>query len=552
MRHILTLLLSLLLALSLHGQKVLSTVELEDLQTDEDYIFPYNSWGPNRIFPVQDIDPSLRLDNGQLLFIWKPDKLSSRLRQISCYDLLLNELWSTEFELDRNEEVILLLEHGGGDSAILLTRQNEYFQNRVWIRHRMIALDQGEIKPPQGLEIIEGKFDNEVFLIQSPDRNSFATYFYGHSTQGRSPSVTYEYINMNGQAGEHATRCDRVSFTVYDWMLSTIRRDTLQVPERKNIVMGAVMDNDANFYAFHHQRKNIIGISMSPSDGSEDQLLTFREDVPDLYELEKGIEGHLPPTPGQNQQLYWVITDRKTSGRDRGINRYRVLCFDFQQKEVNTSRQVDINSTLLVAIEKQREAYNLRPLRRFDYYSIRDVIEMPDQSLWLIVQQHLQTEYPSTASPQNPYPKPTDGRIEEMVMFQFDPTGQIRQAVVVPSVQYLRNFEERMGAFYHLRVDTQENQFHIITREAAGEKYRDPDRLFYRRVDLETGLITPRVQIFEGERRNQLWIKAFTTWMTPTILTLMYMEGSEGDAQLISVDLSAEPDVEEDDHSNGR
>lgn len=530
----------LLLSSSLMAQKVLAEVVLEELETDET-IYPYLSWGPNRVFPFLQHDPALRLEDGSYFFVWKPDKISSRLLRYSNYDLLLNERWTKEFELERNEEILGLVESTGGDSLFLLTQQPEYFQNRIQVAYRTVDLKTGEMGQYRLLQIVEGRHGETVFLEFSPDRQRFAIFYLDHPSPRRSPSIDYEFIDAQQRAAWHGYRVGRVCFSVWDRSLKQVRLDTLTVPERKHVLMGCLLDDEANFYAYLHQRKNMLVVAQSPADGSDDLQMVYREEVPDLYDFTEGIEGRTPPAIGAEQKIFWPLAKREPTGRDRGIKSYRLVCFDFAQEAVDDQRHAEITSTLLVAVEKQREAYSLRPLRRFDNYQIQEMLPLPDGSVWLVVQQHMETAYPSVPNPQMAQPTPSEGRAEELVMFYFDPEGVIRQALVVPSVQLMREFEDRIGGFYHLRLDTANRVVHLLTREAAGEKYRDPDRLFYRKIYLDTGLITDRQQVYEGERRRQYWLKGFTEWMTPSILMFMHMEGSEGDAHLISVDLDAPP-----------
>jgi hypothetical protein len=543
MRLLLLLLVGGLLCqpIPIHGQEVLAQLELEDFETDDDNLFPYLNWGPSRLFPFITLDPALRLSDGTLAQLWRPDKLSSRLRCISRYDLLLDEKWTTEFELDRGEDIWACLEYSP-DTLVILSLQQEYFQNRFLVKTRMVNVATGKVSAPNLLEVVDERSVSTLFFTQSRDGGSFAVYYFTHQSTWQRASVDYEYIDRHRRAGYRVYRASEVHFSVYDHRLERLRQDRMSLPDRRHVLLGCFLGEDASFFAYLHQRKQALKILRSPSTGPV-QTLAYQdgEDLPQMHELEEGYEGHLPPALGRQNRVYWTIAERDTRGRDRGTKSYTVLCFDFEREEVDRRRRVEITSSLLVAVEKQREAYQLRPLKRFDEYSIRDVFEMPDGSVWLVVQQYKQTEYPQINAPSSNAIQGAEERIEEMVLFAFDPAGAIQQALIVPTVQYLRSYEDRLGAFYHMYIDSSEKVMHLLPREAAGEKFRDPDRLYHRRIDMESGLISPRQLFFEGERRRQYWPAAYTTWITPSILTFICLDGENGKAYLVSVDVDAEP-----------
>ena len=536
------LLIGLGLGGSVSAQAVLASQKMKDFEADESDLFPYESLGPNGIYPFLTFDPALKLSDGSFFMIWKPNKISSRLFRVSRYDLLLNNDWEVEFELDRNEDVLAVFEHPKTQEVLVLSLQQEFFQRRFIFRSRRVDMSDGKVSAPAILEIIENRQVEDVFLQWAPDRQSFALYQLQNLSSLRPVSLEYDYVDQNQELGYRAYRCESIHFTVYQTDLSVVREGMMPVPDRKHVLLGCLLDNDENFYAYLHQRKTSFKVVQSHHETDEVRTLELLDEAPELMDLGDGEHAQLPLSVGNEERIYWALADLKRRGFDRGIRSYQVVCFDFKNELVDQSREVPVNSTLLVAVEKQRAAYRLRPIRRFDNYQIREVIEMPDKSVWLMVQQYISSDLPGTPGPDYPYPRPMEERVEEIVMFQFDSLGEIQKALVVPSTQYLRGYVARLGGFFQYRLDTVEQVLHMLIREADGEKFRDPDRMFYRRIDLESGQIGRRQKVHEGERRNQFWVQAYSTWMTPGILTFLMLETNDGPAHLVTVDLQAEPE----------
>jgi len=539
------LLITAALCLPSFSQDVLAKRKLEDFETESGEIYPFEFWGQAKNTQFLAHDPMLRLDDGRMAMLWKPDKINSRLRKLTRYNLLLEEDWSVDWELDRNEYILGMVQQS--DTLCVITADYEFFQQQHLIRVRRFDLAEGKELAPELLEIVAGRQYDEVLFAKSPDGQQFVLYHLGHERENRRVSFSYSYVDHQDQIGYLAYKVRRVFFSIYDRGLHTQRRDTLLLPDRRHVLVGCDLDNDGSFYAYLFRRKGKVKVFRSPGDGRESQMLAFDPEMRDVYDFLEGYQSHLPPELGQAGHIWWAFAERKKRGRDRGIKGYQVVLFDFNQEEIDASRKVPITSTLLVAAEKQREAYSLRPMRRFDEYRIFDLIELPNDHTWLLTQKYVYSNF-NSANLGFPRREQVEERVEEMILFEFDAQGRIQQALVVPTVQYARHPTDRLGLFYHAHVDTARQMLHLLTREADGEKMRRPDRLFYRKIDLQTGDVSQRKRLYEGERRYQHWVKAYTTWLTPVIATTMIIDGTNGDPFLVTVNLEATPASDEEDN----
>ncbi|RMG72627.1 MAG: hypothetical protein D6722_05150, partial [Bacteroidetes bacterium] len=133
-----------------------------------------------------------------------------------------------------------------------------------------------------------------------------------------------------------------------------------------------------------------------------------------------------------------------------------------------------------------------------------------------------------------------------------DPEGRIRQALIVPTEQDAEGPLGYTHAPYFLQVDRARKRLQLITREPSGEKRNGPERFFYRTVDLETAVVSPALQIYEGQRRNQYFLKAYAHWLNPDILAFMMMDGDHGQIYNVVVNVAAEPDPDGDEEKRRR
>ena len=176
-------------------------------------------------------------------------------------------------------------------------------------------------------------------------------------------------------------------------------------------------------------------------------------------------------------------------------------------------------------------------MTEFDQYLIKEIIEMPDESILLLTQKYESYNLRQSITPQGMI-RSYQSIAEEILLFEFTPVGKVQKAIIIPLRQKAATDLERISRFYthHLNKETWEMQ--LITWEDGGEKRLKPPKIFYRKVDLKEGTYSDRQQIFEGRRRNQFFLKAYTLFLNPGVAVMMVLDGdAEKHPHVVSVKL---------------
>ena len=104
---------------------------------------------------------------------------------------------------------------------------------------------------------------------------------------------------------------------------------------------------------------------------------------------------------------------------------------------------------------------------------------------------------------------------------------------------------ERLFFDYHMQIDKEKGKISMLTYEPSEQKFRGPERIFFRSINLNTGEISQKKKIYEGERRYQFFLNPYTVWLNDDLLSFIMIEGDNGSAYRVSVNL-AKDFVEED------
>ena len=534
--------LLLIFPCGLSAQAVIGKEKVKDFPTDAPWIYPYESLdlNGNKIYLAHT--PTVQMSEGTFIHLWKPENGFNRERVIRKYNLLAEELWELELELEKDEEIFHMYKHEG--NLVLLSAEVSSFNDYHLARSRIIEPDSGKIIQSDILFRHELNKDQDLGFEISPDSSKFLFYYFQHENPNRGVRIYYDFVHWDEQVGFKASHIRKIPFIVFGNDLTEKHKGTLTIENKKLVTLDCQVDNEGNVYALSFEKPNQLQVRQYHAKSKEVSKLVYKDFVK-YSDLNIPFYTQFPALVGQDEKIYITVAERVLKGRRRGTKAYKIISFDFKSKEIDLSREVPINSSLLVQLEKQREEFGMRPLKRFDEFWIRDLIEMPDQSLWLVIQKFGHGNL-SGRMYENIW-EGSQGQQElgEIILFQFDPQGDIQQAIIVTSQQYVNNFMERLGQFYFMDIDKQRGHIRLLTREPSLENLRGPDRLYYRFIDLNTSRVSDRLQIYDGKRRNQYFIKPYTVWMNPDILTFVIVEGDDGTAYVVTVNLQAEEEEDE-------
>ncbi len=518
---------------NLLSQNVIKELKLEDYY-DDNGIYPFNYHVGNMDIIYKSHNPILKLSENDFVHIWRPKEFNSRIRGISRYNLLLEESWYSEIELRDEEEIVRVFQK---DTTIVLL--NVDYDNKLKehkILTRLIGIKSGELLETNILSVVKGDRDFNLFLEFSPNDSLFTIYHYGNTHSNKRVRYFYDYQEGEEELGVRAERVEYVVIDVYCMELERKYKDTMYIsenPKNKVDVLCGRLDDTGNFYIGTITKNQDFVMYQFHGKSKDTQSLRVR-DFPRYWRESDLYNAHFPPLVGKGERIYLAYCDRdKSKGVGMNINMYQIVAFDFRNREVDMKRRINIDSSILVEVSKKREEAGLKPITKFDKYLIHSMIETPDQGLMLIVQKFSQENRLSVGSYRSislfsPIAQGTATTIlEEIIIFEFDPFGRYKNIMVVPSYQRVKVAIEMLGYFFNLFPDWEDQTFHFLVHENGGEKYGEPLRLFYKTLDLTTGKVSERIQIFEHKRRNHYYSRPHTIWLNDQVVaTLMHVNTS--------------------------
>lgn len=525
------------------GQRLISSKKIKKFPTNDPVFYPYTtpSIGSEEVYIIHD--PAIRLSDGSFVHIWEKSWSKKGYRELTHYDLFLEEISSGELQLEREEDVI----HTIPEDTILniYTYEYDYSDQRHHVRHRRVGVAGTEILESKSIWLSNGRFGEQVTARFSPDKKlMLLSQPLGYRKGSKSYYIEDVIFNYQDVQPRH-TRTGGINFMVFDLQKNKVlHADSILWKDKKKwISTGTGVDNQGNVYAGIYDRKNkFIAYEWHASDEKQQQMAY--DELPSYRDFLDVYSGFIGLKVGKDRKAYISQTKRVKNGKLRGTKNFQVICFDFKTGELDLKRDVEISSGLKVQIGKVREEFGLKANKRFENYLITDFMELEDESILLITQKYgLNTS--NAVAIDFPRRGKYEEYAEELVLFEFDPEGNIQKALVVPSYQRSTDVLDRMGFFYDIQVNEASKQIDLITREASGKKLRGPDRLFLRKIDMEKGLVTDRKLIYKGERRDQFFLKAFSQWLNEDLISFIVLEGVRGQAYLVTVNIAQEPEEEE-------
>lgn len=541
-RFLICLLFTLGICCSLSAQELISSLELEDFEF-EDELYPFSDFDRDGSAAYLDFEPVNLLEPGSFLQLWRKERKSGQKHYLTRYNLLLEEAWTVEMELDWQENILYL--HHNEEEAVVITYEYDIMANAHVIRGRGFDLESGEASQQRLLWQYMGRSDQEVFFSLSPDKESLGFYHYARQKETRRVGIYYDYIRRDHKIGAKVFKPGKVVYQTFDQNLDLLQQAEFELPESKMTWLDAQIDNQGNFFLLGLLKPTLLNAFCYDVKTQQLSTLTYESFV-ERQKLNEAYYTHFPPTISQyGKRLYIAFAERQVRGKLKGTKAFQLISFDFEKGEVDLRRRIEVNSSLLVTLEKQREDFGVPPLRRFDGFMIQEIMEMPDQSLWLMTQKFEALQYAASTQAEFGPMAAQEHLIGEMVLYEFSPEGETRKALIIPSYQRSQSLLDKVGEFYTYHLDRESGTLSVLTREPSGDKLRGPERLYTRMVDLKEAEVSTRKLLYEGERRVQYFLRPYTVWHNNFLVSFITTEGENGEAWLVSVNLLGEPEEEE-------
>ncbi|MDX1909451.1 MAG: hypothetical protein SF053_20595 [Bacteroidia bacterium] len=530
------------------AQAVTGILKLKKFPSDVPWVYPYESMDADRQDVLIGHDPAIQVAEGEFVHVWRPELRSMRARIVRKYNLLMEILWETEVELDDNETIEYLFRRS--DTLCMLTYQYRYGARAHIFQVRPFMIGTGEALPVQELWQLEAPGSRDVFATMSADQQALALYYFDRK-QGRVEAATSRNeMRLDGTYGLRVYGADRVKYRIFTGNMTRFSTGEVELPGRKFTVFDCQPDGAGNLYVTGYEKKAGVRVFFAGIDSGAVSSL-FWDDFPRVRHQDDPYITRFVPYLGRDRSLYLACADRVPTGPRRGIKAFRVARFDFARQELDLRREVEVTSTLLVNAEKQRQAAGLRPLRRFDEFLVREVIERPDGTVWFVAQKYHVNSY-SDALPAASRPYLSEEETEEMIWFEFSPEGSLTRVMFVPMAQVTRTYLERLGQFYSLTLTPDSARVRIVSWEPEQQGFTGPERIFYREIDLDSARVSPRVMLFEGKRRSQFLLSAYTEWLSEDLISLVLIDGEQGDAWSVCVNIRAKPEEESEENRRRR
>lgn len=522
---------------AVRAQAVLGKEKMKKFPTEAPWVYPVALGSLDGTDMYVSFNPALKLNSGQFLHLWKPERTRYKNRRLSKYNIFQEEIWVCDFELEDEESIDYYFVEE--DKIYVMGSVGKRSSKEQMIIAHVISLDSGKVENTRVVHNQRIKSDQTLYFEVSPDESKLLYYYFQHERPGTFARANYNFIRQDNRIGYRYKNVDKVHLLIYDRKLNLLAEGSLKGTSRKASIMDCQIDNEGNVYSLSYEKPGNLEALQYHIESGEQKKIRYDEFL-QPNDMFNRFNTRMPTYVGSGQKLYLPKANRKGYGRDRGTKAYELLCFDFETQELDLSRKININPGLQIEIEKQRKELGLRPLKRFDEYLMRDIFETEDGNMWFLVQKYHTSslENPQSANyweaPVNNY------ELAEFILFQFSPEGKAVKALIIPSYQRISGYMERLFFDYHMQIDKEKGKISMLTYEPSEQKFRGPERIFFRNINLNTGEISQKKKIYEGERRYQFFLNPYTVWLNEDILSFIMIEGDNGSAYRVSVNLAEE------------
>ena len=515
------------------GQNTIATLEVDDFM-DDNGTYPYSFISGERSLLYKSHDPCLRISEHEFLTISRPNEVRERQRKLVLYTALLEEVWTLDLELKDDENIFH--SYIEGNNIILLSAQYVSKMKHYQILVRKIDKNKGTEEAPDILLSLKARREEAFGFERSPNDSSFVIYSYLNLASAQPVRYFMDFQQKNDSPGYRADRVTDINYHIFDHSLTKLGTDTLSLSPslpKRTYVMGVWIDNASRLYLAKVDKNQVFSMIQVDNASKETVSLQY-ENFPKFWRDEDLYNLHFPPLVGDNQMVYVPILTREREPRiGRQIEEIKILCFDFKKEEVNQDRKIEVGPSLLVAVSKAREEWGQDPLEKFDEYLFKDLLFTPNGGIMLILQRYevehtFNQLFTSFTGFYDFFPSGAPALLlEELLLFTFDSSGNLDKMYNVPSHQEVSVPIQVLGMHYSYFPDWDRNKFYFLMHENEGEKYHKPMRTFYRELDLESGQVSDRIQVFDHKRRYHFFSRPHTVWLNENIVaTLVHVTSS--------------------------
>lgn len=532
----------LLIIIPAQAQRELGSYWFEDI-AEIPRLSPYDMLDLTGFMVFPRFDPVVQVGGGDVVYLWRPDFAGLTRRHLTRFNLFMEQVWDIEFRIEQNENIFH--HYTIGDTIVVLTVHDQFREKRQDVFAHYFEPDSGKLIRKVAIAEFLGSTESPVFFTTSKSKETLLFFQLRREAGTRRVSYYTDYLNSRGEVGFQGMKMTEVVYSSFTPTLQQLYTGTLSLKlDKKSKLIDLSPDDFNNLYLSWFDKPNELSIEYIQLANQERQTLGT-SDFPRPEMLRYMYDTGFPPYIFEAGQVYLPMAERIEKGRDRGIKSFEMIHFDFETSEIETTHKVDVASGLLVAIEKSREEINARRLRLFDQYIIRDVVKLENDKTWMVTQFFSHDNFRGISSTSPGVHQTYEQYVGELVIYVFDSLNQPEQAIIVPSSQSIRGIRDRMTQFADLHFDEDAGELKILFREDSGDNYRGPGRLYFRSVDLETGIVSPRKLVYETRRRAHHTPFAFIEWINGDILQILSYEGDDERLYGVTINLALPPLSEE-------
>lgn len=539
------LLLSFFLILfifSAQAQRELGSYWFEDI-AEIPRLSPYDMLDLTGFMVFPRFDPVVQIGGGDVVYLWRPEFAGLTRRHLTRFNLFMEPIWDIEFRIEQNENI--LYHYTIEDTIVVLTAHDQFREKRQNIFANYFEPDSGNLIRRISIAEFIGSTESPVFFTTSKSKETLLFFQLRRDNGERRVSYYTDYLNTRGEVGFQGMKMTEIIYSSFSPKLEQLYTGTLDLDlDKKSKLVDLSPDDFNNLYLSWFNKPDELSIEYIQLETHERQTLRT-SGFPRPEMLRYMYDTGFPPYIFGPGQVYLPMAERLEKGRDRGIKSFEMIHFDFEALEIGTTHKVDVASGLLVAIEKSREEINARRLRLFDQYIIRDVVKLDNGKTWMITQFFSHDNFRGISASSPGFHQTYEQYVGELVIYVFDSQNQPEQAIIVPSSQSIRGIRDRMTQFADLHFDEAAGELKILFREDSGDNYRGPGRLYFRSVDLESGVVSSRQLVYDPRRRTHHTPFAFIEWVNGDILQILSYEGDDERLYGVTINLALPPLSEE-------